>query len=802
MFAGNSDRKIFTPILMGVAFGLVVVAGCGGDAEVQIARPPSGTMSPTVVVDTPTPVAEMAVQGQVLLPSQAVASRSLLQRFAGILVSSVEAITAGNVEAVGEGVAIRLIRLRAADISGNGTIDGGELLATAQTDADGRYSFSEADLPTGVGINTCRLLLQVDEGGSATRAFISEDQVDVSFESEAVVRLILETIAAGDAELCDFSSSDISNLYGTVGDVDATIQGTTPAEVNAAATAVARSDSSVQDALQAAIPVPATPTIDTSTATPLPPATATRTNTTTRTTPPTRTPTDTAAPINTATRTNTVRPATFTPTGTPTTTATATFTPSGTPTTTATATFTSAPTNTNTAVPTNTNTPAPTNTNTTAPTNTNTPEPTAAATSTATFVPTATMATTATATVPPTGTPPTATATDTAAPPTDTPTIAPPTDTVTMAPATNTPVPPTSTNTPAATNTNTQVPTSTNSPTFTTTQTPTETPTRTFTPTRTHTPLPPTATFTPTQPAGQQCVLDSPASQLFLQLGGTAVQIRPAGIIDFACGAPGAGGQADCTCNLDFFDPINLLGIGDVCFAPAGPCPAGTANCNGGAPAGIEFRGDHNIGTCTSQGSCVSTCDTYCSGLGAAFVQADSSCEGFCAGGTNVDAACTEDATCPGGNCPGKEPGPGGTGGPHAGVCNCNCIARDVGAVAPAGSMSCQLGIAITIERDQDLICGNSPPSITLTPLCSTLTTSTADAFTLRSNNGTENTDRLPPRPNGRPCSNCILEQEGTSKTCANFQAGNLTGMSLVAYLQFYDSSLGDILAQQRFTCQ
>ncbi len=791
----SSDRDVFAPILVGVVLGFVVLAGCGGDAAVQVASKPKGTMSPAVVVDTPTPVPDTAVEGQVLLPAQAVASRSVFQRMASLLVSAVEAITAGNVQPAGEGVAVRLIRLQADDISGNGTIVGGELLATAQTDTDGKYSFKDTDLPSGVNVNTCRLLLQVDEGGSATRAFVSDGQVDVSFGSEAVVRLVLETIAAGDAELCDFSSSEISNLYTTVGNVDATIQGVTPADVNAAATAVARSDSTVQAALEAAVPVPDTPTVVPSTSKPTSTRTRSATQTQTATVRITRTPTHTQ---------------TFTPSGTPTTSAAATIPPSRTPTGTATRTRTNThtPKLTNTNTPTRTHTNTPTNTfvptatmaatatatiaatDTPEPTDTNTPEPTHTNTEVPTqaFTPTATMATTATATatVEPTGSTPGAT---------DTPTLEP----------TNTSTPePTDTNTPVPTDTNTPVPTDTNTP----------------EPTNTNTLVPATATFTPTPtevgPIVRRCELDTtdfmpneegtpvvipgdPFSKLKLS---TAVNFeilnRPVGAFDIACDEPDASGEGECTCNLVTIDPIGLLGIGDVCIQPAGPCDAGVASWEGGSSADVQFRGDHNIGSCDTQGGCADSCDAFCPTLGAEFVQQDSSCEGFCQGGTNPDAICAMDAECPGGNCPGKEP-PSVL---HAGVCNCNCIARDVGNIAPAGKLTCQLGLAITVERPQEGVCGNNAPSIILSPLCSTLTTGKADAFSVHTNNGTKATSRIPLKPSQRPCRDCMREVEGAPVTFDRFLADDLAGMTLVGYLNFYDSSLGDILAEQEFICR
>jgi hypothetical protein len=761
-------RWLGATISFAAVLALFAVTGCGGEAEVTVARPPSGTMSPTPAntpaANTPTPVAETVVEGQVLLPPQSVAARSVWQQFAGVFVSAVEALT-GAVEPVGAGVTVRLIRLQQDDIGGNGVVEGGDELAVAQTDTEGRFAFDDGELPAGIGVDTCRLMLQVDAGGSATRAFVDSADVDVSFASEAALRLILEAIAAGDAELCDFSNSEITAIADAVADVDATVGGTSPAEINAAATAAARSDASVQEALQAAVPPVDTPTGQPSTSTPVPPATATRTDV------PTRTPTSVATDIPTRT---------FTPQGTPTATAAATLTPTRTHTQTPTRTSTHTPTQTNTNTPTltntvatatHTNTQTPTNTQTQTPTNSHTPTqtatvevPTSTPTTEPTGLPTGTAAT-MTPTAMPTGTSATEVPTDTPAQATNTP-----------APPTNTAVPPTNTAPPS----NTPVP-----PTNTPTQTPTRTPTS-------------TPTFTHTQGVtSRTCVLNSAlegGSRLFLRTAAAGVLVRPTGSFEIACEAPGPNGQASCTCDVNEFDAIPLLGIGDVCVAPAGPCPAGVQACDGGRAIDLDLKADHNIGTCTSQGNCAAQCDTHCAGFGATYSRQDSTCEGFCAGGASLDMACTDDAGCPGSNCPGKEPAQGGV---HAGACNCTCIGRGLGAPAVAGSIACNLGLAITVERDNNQICGDVPASITLAPVCGALSTRYAQGLTLQANNRTGAADRLPPGRNSDP-----LMKTGVPKTCDQFNADNLTGMKFVGYLQFWDSALGDILTEEEFVCQ
>lgn len=808
-------RSGLAGVFVAALFVAILQAGCGGEAEVVVAHPPSGTHSPTRPASTPTPVAADVVDGQVLLPSQSVASLSAWQQFASIFASAVEALT-GDVEPVGAGVNVRLIRIQQDDIDENGNIQGGDELAVAETDSDGRFTFDDDDLPNGIGVDTCRLLLQVDAGGSATRALVYSDAVDVSFESEAALRLILEAIADGNGELCDFSNSDIADIVDAVDAVDATVGGTTPAEINAAATAAARADEGVQQALQAALPPIDTPTAGTqlpATETPAV-ATATRTEAATRTptTAATRTPTTVViatrtftpqgTPTGTATATRTAVPPTNTPTRTNTSTATRTNTAINTATHTNTAVNTATPTNTPTRTNTLTHTRTATLTHTIAPTNTATAQPTNTTVSTPTGVPTGTAAT-HTPTGVPTSTAATETpvATDTPAQATNTPaqaTNTPVAPTNTAVPPTSTPIAPTNTAVPP---TDTPVPpTNTVVPSNTPTRTPTGTATRT--PTRTPTQTP---TFTQTQSTTTQtCTLNSATSRLFLQLPQTGILVRPAGSFEIECGAPGGNGQRACTCDVNEFDAIPLLGIGDVCVAGAGPCDPGVQACNGGRALDLDLKGDHNIGTCNSQAACATACNTHCTGFGASYARQDSSCEGFCAGGPNLNGVCTADANCPQSNCPGKEP-LNGVPQLHAGVCNCTCIGAGLGTAAPAGSMSCKLGLAITVERDNDQICGNVPPSITLAPVCGTISTTHAEGRSLDANNGGDR-DRLPPcgGRNQPPCrdDSPILEKNGVLKTCQQFNTGSLTGLHLVGYLQFYDSSLGDILTEEEFICQ
>jgi hypothetical protein len=372
---------------------VALVAGCGGNADVSVKFPPTQPPGPG-----------SAVSGQVRLPRGQVASAqpSLLRRFAALALPQAEAIS-GNVIPVGSMVHVQLVRVAPEDIV-DGVIVSSHLLAQADTDGNGNYALS---VPDGLSEDDCaggRLMVQVGQAqdGTLTRAFVFSltVPVDIYYNSEAVVRLILGKVAAG-TPLCNYSANDVLNLLIAVEDAPGVAAGATVAAINGSALALAASDVGVQQTLNEA---GANPT-----------ATATRRPTSTPTPVISPTPTPTTVPP-TVTRTNTIStPATPTLTKTPTTTTTPTITatPTG-----------PSPT------PTNTNTPSNTPTTTATPTPT-TPPPTNTPTLTLTPIPTSTITNTPTVSFTPTNTP---TVTDT---PTLTPTRTPThtnTPTVTLTP--------------------------------------------------------------------------------------------------------------------------------------------------------------------------------------------------------------------------------------------------------------------------------------------------------------------------------------------------------------------------------
>ena len=310
---------------------------------------------------------------------------------------------------------------------------------------------------------------------------------------------------------------------------------------------------------------------------------------------------------------------------------------------------------------------------------------------------------------------------------------------------------------------------------------PTDTPTDTPTPTPTSTPLPGLGTNT--------CVLDFGQSQLLLTLETSVLGVNPSGSVSIDCSAVDpVTGISLCTCDVISIDAIPLLGVGDVCVASGGACPVAEYDCDGGSPLDLDHYSDHDVGNCTSNAGCAASCDAFCTALGSTHTRQASSCEGFCLGGPNDEMACVEDADCPSGNCPGLEPVQGGI---HAGDCNCSCQATNVGSPSSAGTFTCGLGLAITVERDNDQICGNVPPAISLPPLCGALTSARADGVLEHVNSKPKKSDDIGP-----------LNTTGAGLACNTFGGGSVTGLKLVGYLAFFDSSLTDIFVQETFVCQ
>lgn len=333
------------PVLLCAA----LMAGCGGDASSGVGIPP------------PPPPAGPVVNGTVRLPNGRLAlSRSLMERFAALVVEEAEALTATNVRPVGRNVGVQLSQRR-----GDGAV---QTFGTSFTNDQGQFLI---DLPSGSSEDTCRFILSVGSGQTLTRAFVysATDPIIVDFASETAVALILGQVQQG-ADLCEFSSGEIRQLVSSIRVLPGDVTGADVFATNRNALLAAANDPGIQDELarfgNAPTPIPTmtpqpptatVPPTDTPTITVTPTVTLTRTrvSTSTATIPPSATPTRTktvpasATSTRTATQTATKPPPSATPTRTPTVVDTAT--PTSTPVPTSTLTPTTQPTPTVTSTP-------------------------------------------------------------------------------------------------------------------------------------------------------------------------------------------------------------------------------------------------------------------------------------------------------------------------------------------------------------------------------------------------------------------------------------------------------------------
>lgn len=212
----------------------------------------------------------------------------------------------------------------------------------------------------------------------------------------------------------------------------------------------------------------------------------------------------------------------------------------------------------------------------------------------------------------------------------------------------------------------------------------------------------------------------------------------------------------------------------------ARPVPPGTLDCDGNTGADIDLVTEHGTGTvCLTQEACDADCAVVC-GADAVVLPG---CEGICQNGPNHNLPCVNDTDCPGGNCPGRDAPTG----PHNGLCQCSCSAK-VGGTPTAGSLTCNLSSAITVEAA--LPCDGLDVIIDVGSTCIPLTTATSTGSINNENNvgGT----RITPAISGVPTPGC--EDLATSIT---------TGTKLVGIINFLDNStLGDLDVTASFTCQ
>lgn len=300
-------------------------------------------------------------------------------------------------------------------------------------------------------------------------------------------------------------------------------------------------------------------------------------------------------------------------------------------------------------------------------------------------------------------------------------------------------------------------------------------------------PPPPTATPTP-EVFSAVCDLGE-GSRLDLSTAAIPINLVPTAQINFECSegaasTSGLAGDVACSCSVDNFDPLQIPGLGDVCVEPFAGCPSRPGSCDAGASVDVFTTADRNVGTCTGNDDCANQCDTYCGGLGATPIS--TTCEDFCLGGENDGDMCLTDAECPGGSCGGPDVGAEGT------ICSCVCTQPGTGDPGPAGSLACSLGVSITVELPPTGECGDTPPSITLSPLCGDLTTGNGTGIMLNAVNMPEITI-----PRDGPS-----ELTGSPASCTDLASGSLSGATFIGHLGFFGSAVGDIVTENVFVCQ
>jgi cysteine-rich repeat protein len=283
-----------------------------------------------------------------------------------------------------------------------------------------------------------------------------------------------------------------------------------------------------------------------------------------------------------------------------------------------------------------------------------------------------------------------------------------------------------------------------------------------------------------------KCVLDpTPVTGSTVTIVTKILALPPfsaSGALDILCGFEDPNtGKAPCECTLQSLDPINITGIGFICFTPGDPndpCPTGEIDCDGGNLLDVTMDSDHDIGACTTNADCVTQCTAHCAGLGSTLF--NSACEGFCQGGVNEGLPCTDDSECPGGSCAGKPV--------HGALCQCDCA--DVGGVpSGAGGLQCNLGANIDVEISPP--CGDGDILIAVGARCIPLTTELVTSQM-------HNLNAVPGIDFPVPAFTAI----GNGIACSTLATSTTTGITVVGSVNFFDSTIGDLQARIDFLCQ
>jgi hypothetical protein len=279
-----------------------------------------------------------------------------------------------------------------------------------------------------------------------------------------------------------------------------------------------------------------------------------------------------------------------------------------------------------------------------------------------------------------------------------------------------------------------------------------------------------------------KCVLDNTpaASQIQIHIAALPIPLvfPLVGALDL-----GAGGTFT-TCGVQTLDPINIPMIGNVCITGTAGCDPGSRHCGPGAgPAlGIDVSSDGNIGACTSNADCETTCAAACGAL-----TATGQCTGFCSDG--AEGACTNDAAC--------LPNDGACNGPdpvlpaQQNICQCACTDVAAHGASDPGDLQCNLGSSLNVETSAP--CDGTDITIAVGQTCIPLSTQRATSSIIDANFTPASV--VPPPPN-------VNDQTGAPLACATFDSSTTTGLVGVGAVNFFGSALGDLAVGLKATCQ
>jgi hypothetical protein len=302
MLAMGKRRKTRV-LVLAVLVGVVWLSGCGTESDLSVRHPPP---PPTVGLD-------VRFGGLVQMPDGRVARDLHAWPQLALFARTADALTAANVRPVGAGVRVSL-----AVLNPDGSLQ--PPLATTTTNASGRY---ELGIPGSRDpASVCHFVAYVGDAasGTLTRRLLtgSDLQQDIDYQSEALVRLLLDRVSQG-ADFCAVSVLELEQLLARIRSLPDPVVGTGAADINFKARQIAGADEQLQALLDVALapsPTPVRTPRYTFTASATRTATGTRTQTPTRTATRTRTFTPTITPSRLPTRTFTPGLATLTPTAT------------------------------------------------------------------------------------------------------------------------------------------------------------------------------------------------------------------------------------------------------------------------------------------------------------------------------------------------------------------------------------------------------------------------------------------------------------------------------------------------------